>query len=307
MFNRFSRLTSSGQNSMPVSTTPCVRLVFVICLQSFAIGSLALAQTGSSYREVRNLAYRSGEQLTEYQKTQCRVDVYYPENVSGYSTVVWFHGGGLTGGKRSIPTGLQRKGIAVVAVSYRLYPKVKAPVYIEDAAAAVAWTMDHIGDYGGDPSKIFVSGHSAGGYLTSMLGLDKRWLAAHEKDADDLAGLIPYSGHTITHFTVRKERGIDGKQPLVDDMAPLFHVRNDCPPILFVTGDRDLEMLGRYEENAYMWRMMQEVEHPDAELFELEGYNHGQMAEPAHPLLLRFVKRINGKRSATKQANLVAP
>ena len=62
--------------------------------------------------------------------------------------------------------------------------------------------------------------------------------------------------------------------------------------MLFVTGDRDLELLGRYEENAYMWRMMKVVEHPDVELHELDGYNHGQMAQPAHPLLLRFVKRI---------------
>ena len=146
--------------------------------------------------------------------------------------------------------------------------------------------------YGGSPKHIYVSGHSAGGYLTSMVGLDKRWLAAHKIDANDIAGLIPYSGHTITHFTVRKERGIDGKQPILDDMGPLFHVRKDAPPLLLITGDRELELLGRYEENAYMWRMMQVVEHPDTKIMELDGYNHGQMAKPAHPLLLRFIKRI---------------
>ena len=150
----------------------------------------------------------------------------------------------------------------------------------------------NIKKYGGSPKHIYVSGHSAGGYLTSMVGLDKRWLAAHKIDANAIAGLIPYSGHTITHFTVRKERGIDGKQPILDDMAPLFHVRKDAPPLLLITGDRELEMLGRYEENAYMWRMMQVVEHPDTKIMELDGYNHGQMAKPAHPLLLRFIKRI---------------
>ena len=108
----------------------------------------------------------------------------------------------------------------------------------------------------------------------------------------EIAGLIPFSGHTITHFTVRKERGIDGKQPILDEMAPLYHVRKDAPPLLLITGDRELEMLGRYEENAYLWRMMQVVEHPDTDLMELDGYNHGQMAEPAFPLLLRFIKRI---------------
>jgi hypothetical protein len=72
------------------------------------------------------------------------------------------------------------------------------------------------------------------------------WLAAHDIDANKIAGLVPFSGHTITHFTVRAERGIDGKRPIVDDMAPLFHVRPDAPPMLFITGDRNLEMLGRY-------------------------------------------------------------
>jgi hypothetical protein len=60
---------------------------------------------------------------------------------------------------------------------------------------------------------------------------------------------------------------------------------------LLITGDRELEMLGRYEENAYLWRMMQVVGHPSTELFELDGFNHGQMAEPAFPLLLRFVAK----------------
>ena len=89
----------------------------------------------------------------------------------------------------------------VVAPNYRLFPKVKSPVYIEDAAAAVAWVFENIETHGGDPRQIFVSGHSAGGYLTSMVGLDKRWLATHNVDANRIAGLIPFSGHTITHFT----------------------------------------------------------------------------------------------------------
>ena len=248
------------------------------------------------YRTVTDVFYRTGEGLTDYMKERCRLDVYYPTDAKDFSTVVWFHGGGLKGGKRSIPKQLKEQGVAVVAVNYRLHPKVKAPAYIEDAAASVAWTIRNIEKYGGSSKRVFVSGHSAGGYLTSMVGLDKRWLAAHEIDADEIAGLIPFSGHTITHFTVRAERGIDGKQPIIDDMAPLFHVRKDAPPLLLITGDRELEMLGRYEENAYLWRMMQVVEHPDTELFELDGFNHGQMAVPAHPLLLRFMKRISSQK-----------
>ncbi|WZU47998.1 alpha/beta hydrolase [Stieleria varia] len=246
-----------------------------------------------SYATVTDILYRANnDSLSDYARERCRLDVYHPTDKTGYPTVVWFHGGGLTGGNRSVPKALQDKGIAVVAVNYRLSPKVTSPTYVQDAAAAVAWTIQNISTYGGDPDKVFVSGHSAGGYLTSMVGLDKRYLAEHDIDADRLAGLIPYSGHTITHFTVRSERGIDGKQPIVDEMAPLYHVRPDAPPILLITGNRELEMLGRYEENAYLWRMLKVAGHKDVELMELDGYNHGQMAEPAHPLLLRFIDRV---------------
>ena len=229
-------------------------------------------------------------------KERCRLDVYYPMGVRDYCTIVWFHGGGLTSGNRTIPAELKGKGVGVVAVNYRLSPQVKSPAYVEDAAAAVAWTLRNIGSYGGSPKRVFVSAHSAGGYLASMIGLDKRWLATHSIDANQLAGLIPFSGHTITHFTIRSERGIEGNQPVIDDMAPIFHVRNDSPPLLLITGDRELELLGRYEENPYMWRMMQVVKHPDTHLYELDGFDHGQMAEPAFPLLLRFVVRVSRQR-----------
>jgi acetyl esterase/lipase len=245
-----------------------------------------------SYRTVTNLAYRTEGATDPLVEERCRLDVYHPVGADGFATVVWFHGGGLTGGTRSIPEGLQGKGFAVVGAGYRLNPGVKAPAYVEDAAAAVAWTFKHIQEFGGSPRRIFVSGHSAGGYLAMLVGLDKRWLAAHGIDANHLAGLIPYSGQCITHFTVRAERGLRDTLPVIDDLAPLHHVRKDAPPMLLISGDRNRELLGRYEENAYLWRMMKEVGNTNTELFELQGYDHGQMAEPGHPLAVRFIRSI---------------
>ena len=242
------------------------------------------------YETRRDIAY-TVLKPTEYSDERCKLDLYRPLQRTGFATVVWFHGGGLKANSKSIPEALKQQGFAVVAANYRLHPRVKSPVYVEDAAAAVAWTFENIASFGGDPDKIFVAGHSAGGYLTSMIGLDKSYLAAHGVDADRIAGLIPYSGHTITHFTVRRERGIDGKQPIVDAMAPLYHVRHSTPPILLITGDRELEMLGRYEENAYFWRMLKVVGHEQVQLRELQGFDHGGMAKPAHHLLIEFVSK----------------
>ena len=226
-----------------------------------------------------------------YIKERCVLDIYYPKNSKGFATIIWFHGGGLSGGNKEILSGLKEKGFAIIGVNYRLSPKVKVKNCIEDAAAAVAWTFKNIAKYGGDSSLLFVSGHSAGGYLGMMIGLDKKWLQPYAIDANTIAGLIPLSGQAITHFEIRKERGIPDTQPIIDEFAPLYHVRADAPPLLLITGDRELELLGRYEENAYLMRMMKIKGHSSTTLYELEGFDHG-MVEPALPLVIKEVKRI---------------
>lgn len=241
-----------------------------------------------------DLGYAAEDEGDAYARERCTLDLHRPDvdaspDARGYPTIVWFHGGGLTGGSKHVPEALANRGFAVAAVNYRLSPRVEARVCIEDAARAVAWVLGNIAERGGDPDRVFVSGHSAGGYLTSMVGLDARWLGAHDVDPNALAGLVPLSGHTITHFTVRAERGIPGTQPIVDDLAPLYHVRKDAPPLLLITGDRHKEMLGRYEENAYLARMMQVVGHDATTLYELDGYGHG-MTEPAFPLVLEWAR-----------------
>ena len=265
---------------------------YALCILASCLSADAFEQE-TTYITESNLPYykESISNADQHIKERCVLDIYYPGNTNGFATLVWFHGGGLTSGNKQIPKALKEQGVCIVAVNYRLYPKVKAPKYIEDAAAAVAWVFNNIEKYGGNTSRIFVSGHSAGGYLTSMVGLDKRWLATHQINANRIAGLIPLSGHTITHFTVRKEKGIPEIRPIVDDLAPLYHVRPDAPSLLLITGDREKEMLGRYEENAYMMRMMKVSGHKDTTLLELKGYGHG-ITKPAFPLVLKEIQRI---------------
>jgi acetyl esterase/lipase len=255
--------------------------------------SITISAQKTEYETKSNIQYYSAaiNKSDRYINERCVLDIYYPKNSKNFATIVWFHGGGLTGGSKEIPEALKNKGFAVIGVNYRLSPKVKAPKYIEDAAAAVAWVFNNIANYGGDSSLVFVSGHSAGGYLSSMISLDKKWLQKEGIDANKIAGLIPFSGQCITHFEIRKENGIPETQPTIDEFAPLYYVRADAPPLLLITGDRELEMLGRYEENAYMARMMKLVGHKQTKLFELDGYGHG-MTEPAFPLLVNEVNRI---------------
>ena len=249
-----------------------------------------LAAQDQDYKIVRDISYTQSK--NPYAVERCKLDLYYPENAKDFPTVVWFHGGGLSGGSKFIPKELKNCGLAVIAVNYRLLPKATLSDCIDDAAAAVAWTFSEIEKYGGDRRKIFVSGHSAGGYLTNMVGLDKKWLTKYRIDADSIAALIPFSGHAISHFAYRQAKGIKDTQPSIDEFAPLFYVRPDAPPLIIVSGDREMEMLGRCEENAYFWRMMKVAGHKNTYIYELDGYDHGSMAAPAFHILKNHVNAI---------------
>lgn len=232
------------------------------------------------------------EKTDDYSRSRLKLDIHHPEGKTNLPVIVWFHGGGLTGGEKHIPEELKEHGYVVVAPNYRLIPKVGVKECIDDASEAVAWVFDNVAKYGGDPKNIVVSGHSAGGFLTSMVGLDRTRLAAYGKNPDSIAALIPFSGQVITHFSDRKSKGIGELTPYVDSNSPLFHVRKDAPPYIIITGDAELEIFGRYEENLYMWRMMKLNGHPDVRIYKLDGFNHGDMVHPAFKILKDEVKRL---------------
>jgi acetyl esterase/lipase len=166
-----------------------------------------------------------------------------------------------------------RRGIGVALPNYRLSPKAQYPAYLDDAAASLAWVYRNVHSYGGNPKKIYVSGHSAGGYLTAMIGLDARYLERYDLGTEIIAGLIPVSGQMITHSTVRQERGIPRSHPLVDEAAPLYYVRPDAPRILCICGGDDLPM--RAEENRLFVAAMKAAGHEHTAYLEVPGRDHG--------------------------------
>lgn len=242
------------------------------------------------YKTEKDLPYISGSEMDAYRKERCKLDVYYPADKKDFPTIVWFHGGGLEGGNKHIPQELTNRGVAVVAVNYRLSPKAKNPTYIEDAAAAVAWVFNHIEEYGGSKGKIFVSGHSAGGYLSLMLAMDKKYMEVYGADADKVAAYLPVSGQTVTHFTIRKECGLPNGIPVIDKYAPVNRVRKDTSPIILITGDRNLEMADRWEENALLASVLKNIGNKQVVLYELQGFNHGTVLEPACFLIINYIR-----------------
>ena len=258
---------------------------------------------GTAFAEVivhEDVAYKSGDALSAYERERCVLDLYLPEGVSDFPVVVWFHGGSITagdkaaGGQADIVRSLAERGVAVASVNYRLSPQVQFPAYIEDAAASVAWALENITQYGGDADNVYISGHSAGGYLAAMVGVDPQYLAAQGFALSDIAGMMPISGQMITHETIRAERGLPTNQPLINAAAPVFHVSTAAPPWLAIAGSEDLP--ARPEENRYFIAALKAVGHGDAQYQEFAGRNHGsivsqmpQRDDPVAEALLSFV------------------
>lgn len=273
---------------------------------------------GESEKTILNIPYLEPGVATEPQGQQyCVLDLFLPEsqpeNRQKFVTVIYIHGGGMVGCTKEEGTAdwclktIKDQGHCVVLPEYRKYYSPDHPydpadcvscrTVIADAAAAVAWVFKNIHRYGGDPSRIFVTGHSAGAYITAMIGLDKQWLGAHGIDANQIAGIMCNDGAMMTHPTVRKERGIPATQAMVDEMAPLFHARVDAPPLLLVTGDRN-NLFGQYfEQNLLLSRWMTDViGHKETKIFELQGYPHNPI--PAIPLFLYEIDRILAKKKS---------
>lgn len=255
------------------------------------IFSLSILSVSAQYKRLNDIAY-TPKSSNAYSKERCKLDVYYPTEKKDVPVVVYFHGGGIEGGNKYIDQELLEAGYTVISANYRLLPKATIDEVLDDAAAVVAWAFENAEKYNGSKKKVFVCGHSAGGYMLDMIGLDKKWLAKYDINADDIAGLIPFSGQVITHYNIRKQHGIGPLQATIDEYAPLTYVRKDAPPIVIISGDRELELYGRYEEQAYFWRMLRLTGHPDATLYEMQGFNHGDMPHPGYHVMKDFIKRI---------------
>ena len=258
------------------------------------------ADEGAAIQPIADIAYKTGDKLTEYEAQRCKLDLYLPRGGKNFATLVWFHGGGLKAGAKDggetpkIARALASDGIAVASVNYRLSPKATYPAYVEDSAAAVAWVRTHIAERGGDPEKVFISGHSAGGYLTLMLAMDARWLKPYGLTPDSFAGYIPLSGQTMTHYTVREERGIGKETIIADEAAPVFYCRKDTPPMLVLAGDHD--MAARSEENEYLVAVMKGAGNKRVTFRQIPDRTHGSIAsnivkpgDPVRKAILDFI------------------
>lgn len=174
-----------------------------------------------------------------------RLDVYVPRDLQGLApVVVFFYGGSWNNGNRAdyafIGEALASRGIIAVVADYRVYPQVRYPDFIDDAALTLAWTVKDIQRFGGDSKRLFVMGHSAGAYNAAMVALDSRWLAKQGLTPIILRGWIglagPYDFIPIENPDVKPVFFFPDTPP---ESQPINHVTRAAPPALLIASHDD--------------------------------------------------------------------
>jgi acetyl esterase/lipase len=172
-----------------------------------------------------------------------RLDVYTPWYAKDRPIIVFWYGGGFDHGKKSqyrfVGAALAKAGYVAVLPDYRLYPEVKFPAFVEDGAEALAWVVSHAAQIGGDPKRIYVSGHSAGAHLAAMLAYDRARLARVALPPDTVRGLIGLAGpYALTPNDATLHAIFDAPYTPAD-WRPAELVIAGAPPALLIHGDAD--------------------------------------------------------------------
>ena len=218
-----------------------IGLALAIAAQMHPFGEQSGLHEINAYRDIDYIAG------SEYSGGRDRLDVYMPAGASDPPVIVFFHGGGLLIGDKgqgeSMAKSLVPRGIGVVASNYRLSPAVAHPAHVQDAAAAFAWAVEHIADYGGDPKRLYLAGHSAGAYLATLLTLDGSYLAQAGVLASAVQGTIAISPFLyVEEVAPDRPKGVWGSDASKwREASPAHYVGSGKSPLLFVYADGDAE------------------------------------------------------------------
>ncbi len=239
-----------------------------------------LSDNGSTV--IHNIPYSSSNNPKQ------SLDLYQPSKATNTPVLIFIHGGGWTEGDKNLEVDghriyedigniFARAGILTAVINYRLIPVVSWREQLRDVAAAVSWVRDHAAEYGGDASRLFVSGHSAGAQLAARVALDPDLLGGKK----DVAGVIAVSGagYEIEKRLSYYARRFQGKAS--DDQWPkeasiLRFVDSGSPPFLILYGSKEPR---DFREQALKLSETCAAQGVPAKLIEIPDQNHFETAE----------------------------
>ena len=276
------------------------RIVAAVVLLLLAFGTLAACAPvllinaftpPFSYKKTTGISYATGGNSRQ------QLDVYRPTDpalaASPSPVVVFFYGGAWQEGSRGdylfVAEALTQRGYVVVVPDYRVYPEVKYPDFLHDGAAAVAWAANHADAYGGDRSRIFLMGHSAGAHIAAMLALDANYLDAQKVPRTAVKGLIGLAGaYDFLPLTEPNVIALFASEPNLALTQPIHYVSasraSAPPPALLLHGIDDKRV---YPKNSINLARELRAAGGKVELDLLPGLNHTD-------IIAKFTRLLRG-------------
>lgn len=188
---------------------------------------------------------RAGVDLSYGEGPRRTLDVYRPETrPTRAPVIVFFYGGGWSSGAKGDYTfagdAFAAQGFVTFVPDYRIYPEVRFPDFVEDAASALRWVQANAARYGGDPNRIVLVGHSAGAHIAMLAALDPRYAEQANFDRSAIRGVVGIAGpYGFDNFNMPLLRNVFGSAEEPMSTMPVHFVGRDAPPILVLHGDRD--------------------------------------------------------------------
>jgi acetyl esterase/lipase len=291
---------------MHLSTLISTILLFLVVSSSLTYAE-DKPRTKFAVETALNIAYRSDK---DADPVRHKLDIFTPKDQKDFPVLFFVHGGAWRSGNKSLYPTLGKtfaeQGIGTVVINYRLSEndgKVKHPDHINDVAAAFTWVYENIGKYGGKKDRIFITGHSAGGHLVSLLATDESYLKAHKLSVAAIRGVLPLSGvYEIRHdvFVFKNQFGTDEK--VCKAASPINNIKENLPPFLVIYADQDLPTLGKMAESFHAKLKESKCE---SSVLKVEKRDHisiiiklsVDIADPATSAMLDFI----GKHSEWKK------
>lgn len=239
-----ARGSATGRGQKPGRIIISIRVTsIVLAFAVFLAGCSPLGTLNALYVRgdyvSQDAAYGPGPRhgLTVYGPPAAHADALRP-------VVLFLYGGSWKSGHRRdyrfVAEALVERGYVVVIPDYRVWPEVRFPAFVEDAAAAFAWTRAHVRDHGGDPGRIFVAGHSAGAHMALLLALDPHYLQAAGETPAAIRGVTGLAGpYSFDPLATPSVKAIFETVPDVNAARPVARVRADAPPALLLHGGDD--------------------------------------------------------------------
>ena len=225
-----------------------------------------------------------------------KLDVYMPDVDPGVPAPVllFFHGGYWVIGHKDL-LGFMAPAITpapalLVSVGYRLAPGAKYPQQVDDCRLALRWVYEHIADYGGDPERIFVGGHSAGGHLAALITLQRERLVKIGLPLGVIKGCFPVSGvFDVTETPPERREAFLASGGDAREASPMYSTKGNSTPFLLEIGSDDFDNL-----RAQHPRMLEALQAEQGFVEEMvrQGHNHFRISLDHADLESPWTRRV---------------